>query len=811
MTPDRWRRVNELFQSALARGIGLREAFLDEACGDDADLRGEVASLLAAHGAAGTFLARPAAESHLEGKRLGPYEIAGLLGAGGMGRVYRARDPRLDREVAVKVLAPEAMGDAERRRRFEQEARAAGALNHPNVLAVHDVGSQDGVPYVVAELLEGESLRARIERGPASWRECVDWGRQAAAGLAAAHDKGIVHRDLKPENLFLTHDGRVKILDFGLAKLTIRPGASAPADSDEPTQPGTLMGTLGYMAPEQVRGEVADRRSDIFALGAVLFEILAGRRAFGQGSPAEILAAILHGEPPPLPQSRVPVPLAEVVWRCLRKPPDDRFQSARDLGAALEAASAGRAEAIAPTSGRVPSLAVLPFVNLSGEPDQDYFCDGMAEELIGALARIPGVRVAARTSAFRFKGGDADPRRIGAELGVDKLLEGSIRKSGSRLRVSVQLVDTASGYQVWSERYEREMVDVFAVQDDIAGHVVQALTPALSGPPAAVPPRRHAPDLEAYHLFLRGRHLWNKRHHGGLQQAVRFFEQALDRDPGYAAAWAGLADTYDLLGINFYAVLPARVAMPKAKAAALRALALDDTLAEAYTARAWARFHYDWDWAGADEDFRRSLELDPDRAGTRHWYSFLLSALRRHEEAAEEARRAHELDPLSSIVTVNLAQPAYYAGRFAESAETSARLAQMEPDFGVHHCWLGLARAAQGRYEEAVAAQRAHGALTGRRVLGYLGNAWGRAGAQDEAREVLSQLEADARSSYVPALDFALVHIGLGDADQSFAWLDRAADERSDQLVFLNVDPLYDPVRGDPRFDALRRRVGLPS
>jgi serine/threonine-protein kinase len=618
-------------------------------------MRGELDSLLAAHEQAGSFLDRPPATEPSEpgtgarlhaGTRLGPYEIVDLLATGGMGEVYRARDHRLGREVAVKTLPSASLADPSRRRRFDQEARAAGALNHPNILAVYDVGTEADGPYVVCELLEGDTLGGRLRGrpGPLPVAEAFALARQIAAGLAAAHEKGIVHRDLKPANVFVTADGRAKILDFGLAKWL---PAAGPPEATDATRPGTLLGTVGYMSPEQLRGEPADRRSDIFSFGTVLYEMLSGRRAFGGGSAAENMSAILREEPVPLPG--VPAALDAVVQRCLRKRAEDRFPSGRHLLSALDAATSG-AVSVPPAA---PSIAVLPFANLSADPDQDYFCEGLAEELITALARLPGLRVAARSSSFRFKGRGADLREVGTELHVDRVLEGSVRKAGGRLRVAVQLVDVRDGYQLWSERFDRSLEDVFAVQDEIAAQVARTLAPALTAGEAARAGRSRTPDLEAYHLYLRGRHSWNKRHQGGLQTAVRYFAGAVDRDPAYAAAYAGLADTYGLLALDVYGVLAPSEAMPRAKAAAERALDLEPGLADARAARAWVRLHYDWDWQGSEDDFRASLDLDPGRATTHHWYSFLLSARGRHEEAAREARRAWELDPLSPIVNSN--------------------------------------------------------------------------------------------------------------------------------------------------------------
>ena len=828
MTPDQWRRVNELFESALARAPGQREAFLAEACRDEADeaaLRDEVESLLAAHDQAGSFMEAPVLAAMPErsapalepGARLGPYNVVALIGSGGMGEVYRARDPRLGREVAIKVLSPRA-GSGDPTLRLDREARAVAALNHPNILAVYDVGVADRLPYVVSELLEGETLRARLRAGPLPWPAGVEFARQAASGLAAAHDKGIVHRDLKPENVFLTRDGRLKILDFGLARQVAVPANAADSPTTPLlTQPGTVLGTVGYMAPEQVRGRSADARSDVFSFGAVLYEMLSGRRAFAGDSGVETMNAILTGEPPSLSAAEVPAGLERIVLRCLRKEADERFASGRDLSAALDAlAQAGRAGetalALPPEPAAAPerSIAVLPFLNMTGDMEQEYFCEGMAEELINALAKIEGLRVAARTSAFRFKAKGDSVERIGRELRVEKILEGSVRRAGNRLRITVQLVNAADGYHVWSERYDRDVQDVFALQDEITSRVVEALRLKLD--PRQARARRYTDDLEAYHLYLKGLHYWNKRHQGGLQEGVKAFEAAIARDPLYAPAYAGLADSYGILGLSFYDVLPPAEAMPKAKAAAMKALEIDPGLAAPHAALGWVRLHYDWDWAGAEAAFRRSLELDPTRATTRHWHSFYLSAMGRVEEAVAEARRAWELDPLSLIVNANLCQPHYYARRFEEAAAGAGKVTKMEPAFPVGHDWQGLAAAGRGEYAEAIAAYEAFAAQGGgaSRALALVGNARARAGDRAGAMRALEELSALAARRYVPAYHFALLHVGLGQRDEAIAALERAYEERSDQLAYLAVEPLLDPVRGDPRFEALRRRLGLP-
>ncbi len=506
------------------------------------------------------------------GTKLGPYEILAPIGAGGMGEVYRARDGRLGRDVAVKVLPEAVAGDPESLARFERETRAVASLSHPNILAIHDVGREGGVSFAVLELLEGETLRRRLAAsGPLTWRAALEIAAPVAEGLAAAHDRGIVHRDLKPENIFLTADGRVKILDFGLARRAV--GAPAPDETGSPTAdgltaPGVVLGTLGYLSPEQARGQDVDGRSDVFAFGSVLYEMLTGRRAFGAASASESLVAILRDEPRDPAELGIAVPtgLAGVLRRCLRKNPPERFQSASDLAFSLRAAVPEPGSASGEAAKVPVSVAVLPFRNVSPDPENEYFSDGITEELINALAQVPGLRVAARTSSFLFKERREDIRAIAERLGVSTVLEGSVRKAGDRVRISAQLINAADGYHLWSESHDQNMSDVFAVQEEIARAIVRQLRVKLGlGGETIV--KRHTSDPEAYNLYLKGRYFWNRREAESSRKALGYFQEAIARDPKYALAYAGLADSY--LG-------RAKDEMARAKEAASRAVSLDE-------------------------------------------------------------------------------------------------------------------------------------------------------------------------------------------------------------------------------------------
>ncbi|HEY3204735.1 MAG TPA: protein kinase [Thermoanaerobaculia bacterium] len=787
------------------------------------------------------------------GAKLGPYEVLSPLGAGGMGEVYRARDTRLGREVAVKVLPASLSTDPDRLRRFEQEARAAGVLNHPNITAVHDIGTHEGAPYVVQELLEGESLRSVLAGGCLSPRKSIDYAIQVAQGLAAAHEKGIVHRDLKPDNLFVTKDGRVKILDFGLAKLTRQGGQTEEqtgAPTQTATQPDVVLGTLGYMPPEQLRGQPTDQRSDIFSFGAILYEMLTGQRAFRGVSTADTISSILREEPP-LSGARANASpaLERIVRRCLEKSPEERFQSARDLAFALQEASSaslplrfvasppprsrsvlwpmslGLAALLAVLfavnvghvrerlfgrghSGRIHSLAVLPLANLTADSGEDYFVDGMTEALIADLAKIEALRVISRTSVMRYKGTRKPLPEIARELNVDAVVEGSVLRSGDRVRITAQLIDAPTDRHLWAESYERGMRDVLTLQSEIAraiaGEIRIKITPQERTRLAGSRPL----DPEAHDLYLKGRYHWNKKTAEGFQKAREYFEGAIAKEPTYAAAYAGLADTYSGLG---YYVLAPREAMPKARAAALKALELDDTLAEAHASLGNVRHNFDWDWTGAEKSFRRAIELNPGYATAHQWYSLHLGDLGRSEQALVEARRALELDPLSLIVNHNLGLQHCFARQFDQAIAQYEKTLEMDPNFAVTHWALGSAYGAKGMYPEAVAELERLRALTGRTpsVIAYLGNVRARSGERQEALRLLEELETISKQKEVSA-ELAILYAGLGDRDRAFACLEKAYAERSGAVPGLKVYPEFEPLRSDPRFADLLRRLGLP-
>ena len=760
------------------------------------------------------------------GARLGRYEILAPLGAGGMGEVYCARDTRLDRKVAVKVLPGAFASDPLRRARFEQEARAVAALSHPNVLAIHDCGTEGGTPFAVMELLEGEDLRATLARSPLPWPRALEVGAAVADGLAAAHARGIVHRDLKPENLFVTCDGQVKILDFGLARME---PPTVPGDDTSPylhvrTDPGTVMGTVGYMSPEQVRGQAVDARSDLFSLGCVLYEMVSGQRPFRRGSAADTTAAILREEPAALGLLGVSVPPAveAAIRRCLAKDPAARFPSAHDLASVLRAVAGGTEfpPTAPPTAAQAPlpaapagpvldALAVLPLVNTSADPDTEYLADGITESLITLLSRLPGLRVMARSTVFRYKGREVDVQEVGRALQVRAVLTGRLLQRGARLILKAELVNVADGALLWGERYDRQMTDLFATEEALARDIAEQLRLRLSGDNERRLARSPAADAATYQLYLKGRYHWNKRTAEGLRKSVQLFEQAIDRDPAFALAYAGLADAYTNLG--GWGHLPPREAYPRAKTAASRALALDEHLAEAHASLGMVRKEYDWDWAGAERSYLRALQLNPNYAIAHQWYGEYLAARGRHDEAIAAIGRALDLDPLSLIIHATLGRHGYFFARqYDRAAEQLHRTLEMDADFWVAYHFLGAVYACLGRLDEArTAFETARRLNDNLEMIAGLGYVHGRAGRRGEALALLDELKEKAARGYVSPILSALIWTGLGDNDQAFAWLDRAVEDRTQWLSEIMVDSFFDPLRPDPRFQPLLRQVGF--
>ncbi|HTQ80043.1 MAG TPA: protein kinase, partial [Thermoanaerobaculia bacterium] len=635
------------------------------------------------------------------GQTISHYRILEKLGGGGMGVVYKGRDLRLDRLVALKFLPPQLSANPEARERFLQEAKAASALDHPNTCTIHQIDStDDGQLFIVMALYEGETLDRRLTgHGRLAPDEAVEIALEAGRGLSRAHRAGIVHRDVKPSNLMITHDGMVKILDFGIARL---------AGSNRVTHTGKVVGSIDYMSPEHARGEEVDQRTDVWSLGVVLYEMLTGERPFRGGNDQAVLYQILNGQPRSLLEHVPDLPhnIEHAVRKALTKQLHERYRSIEELIANLKDETGGLPTTISirPSPAKPgASIAVLPFVDMSPEGDQEYFCDGMAEELIHLLTRVPGLRVASRSSTFQFKGKARELAAIRERLNVETLLEGGVRKSGNRLRITAQLVDLAQGFQLWSGRYDREIADVFAIQDEIAGTIVDTLKVELVGKLGPLPARTTAPDFEIYNLYLQGRFHWNKRTGEGLGKGVQYFQQVIERDPGYARGYAGLADAYLLLGV--YGFAPPGEVMPKARQAAMRALALDDRAAEVYTSLGCLEAVYDWFWGNSERDFKRAIELDPGYATAHHWYATnLLTPMGRFEEAARELKVARELDPLSLAINASLGLLFFYSRNYAEAVAAYQKTLEIDPRFAMAQYFLGQTLSALGEGKEAVAA-----------------------------------------------------------------------------------------------------------
>jgi len=737
------------------------------------------------------------------GQTISHYKILEKLGGGGMGVVYKAEDTKLKRTVALKFLPPDLTRDDDAKERFVHEAQAASALDHNNICTIHEIDeTEDGQIFICMAYYEGETLKKRVTSDQLSVNSVIDIAIQIAQGLAKAHEHGITHRDIKPANVMITKDGVVKIVDFGLAKLAGQKGL---------TKTGTTMGTVAYMSPEQAQGIDTDHRTDVWSLGVVLYEMLTGQLPFRAEYEQAVIYSILNEDAKPMADLRteVPMELERIVSKAMAKSPDERYQRVDEMLAMLRALSKKLEAGQVTTTEITPaSIAVLPFVDMSPQKDQEYFCDGMAEELIDALTKLEGLRVVSRTSAFQFKGQAYDIRKIGEKLNVSHVLEGSVRKAGNKLRITAQLINVEDGYHLWSEKYDRELEDIFAIQDNIARTIVNTLKIKLVGEPETPLIKRYTENLEAYNLYLKGRYFWNKRHQGGLQQAMQYFNQALEKDPTYALAYVGLADCFIILG--FYTYLPPNEAFPKAKALAQKALEIDDMLAEAHTSLGFVKWAYDWDWLEAEKELQRALDLNPSYATGHWWYSLFLMTMGRTEESLAEIKKALELDPLSLVINSTAAYMFYFARQYDRAINQCHKSLQMEPNFGIAHIFLGWAYEQKSMYEEAIAAFRKGAALLGGGPFNaLLARTYALSGRIDETHELLKELNELPKERYVGAYQMAMIYMALDEKDQVFDRLQMAYNERHCWLVELKVDPIFESLRSDPRFTALLGKVGL--
>jgi serine/threonine protein kinase/tetratricopeptide (TPR) repeat protein len=824
------------------------------------------------------------------GTRVGRYEIRSQLGAGGMGEVYLALDRRLRRKVALKILPAEMASSPERMRRFEQEATAAAALNHPNIAHIYEIDEAEGLNFITMEFIEGETLGEFIHNERTNLLRLLGHLEQVAEAVAKAHASGIVHRDLKPDNIMISRDGHAKILDFGLAKRLEPqdPSKSSGGRSDQATTEiaqgqsisGTVLGSVGYMSPEQALGKTkqVDHRSDIFSFGCILYEAVTGRRAFEGTDTVDTLNKIIRSPTAPINVSRPDAPshLERIVRRCLAKDPDDRYQSIKDVAFELrdlQREMAGAAPAddqvtpgtlgstlISPaftasvshgptnsarsssteylvtafrrykgaaalvllfvifvialsmylhsrnTEAGIDSIAVLPFVNQNGDPDSEYLSDGLTESIINSLAQLPSLRVIPRTSVFRYKGKETDAIKVGHDLAVRAVLTGRLLQHGNSLTIAVELTDVRGNRQLWGEQYDRKVVDALALQQEISREISERLRAKLTGEEQRQLARRDTSDPEAYQFYLKGRYYWNKRSTDGLKKAIEQFNQAVAKDPTYALAYVGLADCYVIQ--EEYLASPASETMPRAIEFATQALKLDDSLAEAHTTLANA---YDqlWQWERADQEFKRAAALNPNYPTMHHWYSMHLRNVGRFDEALAEIRRAQELDPLSLVIGVNVAEIYLLTGDVNSSIDQSKRLIDLEPGYPPAHEELGAAYLRQGNHSEAIAELRKAVELSSenRQPLSTLGYGYAIAQRHAEALEVLKQLKAKYERHEAFGRDLAAVYLGLGDKDQALAWLGKDFQARVGLLVRTRGELVFESLRDDPRYIELMRRV----
>ena len=762
------------------------------------------------------------------------YRIIRELGAGGMGEVYLAEDTRLGRHVAIKVLPASYQYDPERRTKFLAEARATSALRSPHIAAIYDIGEHEGSMYIVMEYVEGEPLSEKLNRGNLAIRDAIDLAAQIADALSEAHSLGIVHCDVKASNLILNERGTIKLLDFGIAAAA----GSKGAEVDDRTQKvgqqttlGVMGGTVSYMSPEQAIGRPIDPRSDIFSLGVVLYEMLTARLPFDGETAAETIDNIIHLEPTPIARLNYGVTpdLDRVVRKCLEKDRERRYQSVRDLlidlrnlqrdsdsGANAPATTGlGRQTQVVarPRSRKtIDSLAILPLVNQSGDPDLEYLSDGVTEALINNLSRLTKLRVMARSTVFRYQGHDLqDAQQVGRELGVRSVLIGRLLKRGESLIVKLELVDTNDGSHLWGEQYTREMADVFSLEREIATEISEHLRLKLNSAQRKGLTKGSTENSEAYQLYLKGRYHWNKRTEEGIKKSIEYFEQAIIRDSKFALAYAGLADSYNLMAS--YGTKPLATPFLRAKATALKALSLDNKLAEAHAALAAVKLWREFDWEGAERGWRTAVVLNPSYSTAHLWLSLYLAAIERMDEALAEIRLALDLDPLSRVINLNLARILHFARQFDAAIKQCRKTIDMYPDYVIAHRRLGMSYGEKGMFEEAAAEFRKALALSpdDSETMSAMAYAYAAGGKTDEAREILNRLTEFAKVAYVSPYSLARVHIAVGQIDEAFEYLEQTYQERHGILTYLKVEPIFDRLRPDPRFADLLQKMGLSA
>jgi serine/threonine protein kinase/Flp pilus assembly protein TadD len=843
------------------------------------------------------------AEPLSSGAKLGRYEVRSKIGTGGMGEVYLAQDTQLNRKVALKILPAEVAAREDRMRRFEQEAKAAAALNHPNIAHIYEIGERDGVNFIAMEFIDGQTLGECIHPQSVGLAKLLRYLQHAAEGLAKAHAAGVVHRDLKPDNIMVTRDGHAKVLDFGLAKLVEPPPTSGTSGSDIATAilqphsiPGMIMGTAGYMSPEQAQGRIKeiDQRSDIFSFGCILFEAVTGKKAFEGKDAVESLNKIIREPVTPISELNpaAPADLQRIVRRCLAKDADERYQTIKEVAIELkevrlelrqdagfdttvppppsgkfgvppsggslshtstsasqsgvQSTRASSAEYIASgikqhklavivvamlallfvgggiaalliynharnTEVAIESIVVLPFVNQNNDPNVEYLSDGLTESIINSLTQLPNLKVIPRSSAFRYKGKETDPLKAGKELGVRAVLTGRLLQRGDDLLVSAELIDVRDNKQLWGDHYQRKVSDLLAVQNEIAGAISSNLRPTLSGTDQGKVKKRYTDNVEAYQLYLKGRYFWLRFTPEDHKKAAEYFNQAIALDPNFALAYAGLGDTYGASATNGW--ISPREGYPKGKIAVKRALEIDDTLAEAHTTAGALLMFYDLDWAGAEREYKRAIELNPNYSTAYEVYSYLLAATGRFDEAIRTAQRGVEADPLSPSMIGDVSAAYYLARRYDDAIKQLQKSLEIDPNHFGAHLALGAIYEVKGMHEEAIKELQKAIGLAGRTssALALLGHAYAASGKQAEAQKILAELNEMSKTVYVSPWDMAILYVALGDKNRALEQLNKAYEDRAGWIIDLKVEPVLDPLRSDPGFAELVSRMNLPK
>ncbi len=873
VTPERWQRVNELFKAALERAPAERTAFFSQACGGDEALLREVESLIDSYEQEESFMEQPAVavaahsllrdqSESLVGGMIGHYRIVSLLGEGGMGEVYLAEDTRLGRRVALKLLPSYLSRDEGRLQRFEREARAASSLNHPNVCVIHEVGeTEDARHYIVMEYVEGVTLRRQMQGGRMKLAEALDVAIQMASGLAAAHEAGVVHRDIKPENVMLRQDGYVKVLDFGLAKLAERPpttGSEAATRVLVRTHPGLVMGTVSYMSPEQARGLAVDTRTDIWSLSVMLYEMITGHVPFKGETASDVISLILQKKPPLLAHyaPQTPPELEHIIAKALHKDREERYQTIKDLLLDLkslrqrlefkaemersvtpdvarrasakshlpaEAETVKRRGRAASGSSRtrtgkrrdgraIESLAVLPLINVSADPNLEYLSDGITESIINSLSQLPKLRVMARSTMFRYKGREVSPQEVGHELGVRAVLMGRVLQLGDRLIIGAELVDATDESQLWGEHYNQTLSDIFAIQEEIARKISENLRLKLAGRERQLLTKRSTENPEAYRAYLKGRYYIWKFPAPDYEKSRDYFQQAIDLDPTYARGYQGLAYYYGYA--TSLGLFSPSENWPKAEAAVTKALELDDTLADAYNPLAGVQLYYYRDWPAAERSFRRGLELNPNSVDVHNHYANCLYLFGRNEESLAEIQRAVELDPLSLIFNFNLGKILFFIRQYDRAIDQFHKTLELDQNYALAHEWLGYAYEQKGIHKEAIAEWSKALALTGAGAqASSLEGAYAASGFEAAVRALAQQRlenlnERVKRGGYVPAIELVTAYARLDDNEKALTWLAKAVEERNRYAFEIKVNPIYDKLRDEPRFQDLVQRVG---